>query len=156
MEKARRPEFKETGTQVFFPPIVPDGVKVGGDTEVAPVEPDRITDTKPPTKRQLAEENLKDSAVKLDKLLPKDAAERHIHEAISFQCGRFDSRDTDDMTQGIGSAITTWMNQRRELKASQGPVRNFVQKWFRLSFPYMEKGLKSAGVTSFASDLSSS
>lgn len=152
VEKARRPEFKEIATQVPSPPILPESVKVGGIMEVTLVEPDRITDAKPLTKRQLAEENLKDSAAKLDKLLPKDAAERHIHEAISFQCGRFDSRETDDMTQGIGSAITTWMNQRRELRASQGPVRNFVQKWFRLSFPYMVKGLKTAGVTSFVSD----
>lgn len=143
-DRVTPPEITIQATDSATPPEHSNNV---GVTELTVSESGSLVELKLQSKRQIAERNLKDSAIKLDKLMPKDATERHIHEAIAFQCGRFESKDTGDITKGIGLAITNYMDQRSQLKESRSPVKVFVQKWFCLSYPYIQRGLITAGVT---------
>ena len=143
-DRVTPPEIAIQPTDSATPPENSNNV---GVTELTVSEPSNLVELKSQSKRQIAERNLKDSAVKLDKLMPKDATERHIHEAIAFQCGRFESKDAGDITKGIGLAITNYMDQRSQLKESRSPVKVFVQKWFCLSYPYIQRSLITAGVT---------
>lgn len=54
--------------------------------------------------------------------------------------------DINCMAQKIGSTIANYMNERDYLKASRGPVKVFVETWFKRSIPFVKKGLNVAKV----------
>jgi len=124
-----------------------DAAKSSDKPEIAESEPREDNTPTAPKKREIAEQGLKESAAKLDRLLPQEATERQIHEAIAFQVSRFEKKDVEDITKGLGQAIGTYMDQRVQLKQSRSPVKIFVQKWFMISYPYIQMGLRSAGVS---------
>jgi hypothetical protein len=82
--------------------------------------------------RQTAEQLLKASAMRLEKLVPRDA-NNYIHESISNRCGG--STDIAEINRGLGAAITDYMNQRAGMIASRGAVKGFVETWFSITYP---------------------
>lgn len=67
------------------------------------------------------------------------------HDEISFQ----DIRGVNDincMTKTVGSIIATYMTEKEYSKASRGPVKIFIETWFKRSIPFIRTGLNMANV----------
>ena len=121
--------------------------KPGQNISTAPLKDDPSAEKEPQSRmRRTATSNLKSAAMKLDSLMPKDAAERKIPGGIESRSFDVGIKNIDTLAQGIGIAVGNYMDQRSDLKASRGPVKVFVEKWFDASYPIVSKGLDIAAV----------
>lgn len=94
--------------------------------------------------RHIAEQLLKEAAMKLEKLVPREANDL-FQVSITNKCG--ESTEVNEISRDLGTAISNYVNQRAGMIASRGAIKNFVETWFSITYPYIRGSLRIAKVS---------
>jgi hypothetical protein len=95
--------------------------------------------------RRAAEESFKTAVEKLQHLMLQIAGKESsklITTVISID--NFD--DFDKNVNEIGSAIDNFIDNRTELRAQKGQIKEIAEKWYKACFPFVKGGLGIASV----------
>jgi hypothetical protein len=95
--------------------------------------------------RHVAEQLLKASALRLEKLVPREANDL-FQASVASHCG--EETDVNEISRGLDTAISKYMNQRAI--ASRGAVKSFVETWFSSTYPYIRGSLRVAKVYNYS------
>jgi hypothetical protein len=91
--------------------------------------------------RQVAEQLLKEAAMKLEKLVPREANDL-FQVSLTTQCG--ETTDVNEITRDIGTAISNYVNRRAGTVARRGAIKSFLETWFSITYPYIRESLRIA------------
>jgi hypothetical protein len=111
---------------------------------------ERLHDDTPSTplsqRRSKAEEKLKVAAAKLEEVIGKEHIKFAVPHAIALQWAD-DVDDVEGTSQKIQSAIDELIDNQTALTPSKRGLKDCIERWFRVSFPFVKVGLKIVGVS---------